>query len=322
MWSGVWLSLPSFSQLLISGLRRLSRPCAQLRPSCSVSNLDGTSYRLILIACRCSVRANNFMVWIQEETLSKGWGLVRDASTPALSPERFTRYSSCSVHSKCWKLWSASFCQMKRQLNLSDVCFFFFSLRAGFVVKLVNPNLSFLLADLSSVQSLQCFIVGQPNSVMSSIVWRALWSKWSCTSKHNFLLIMMGMSARELDVMDAEFRYNLLWLTAMNTRMLVGTWCVNVLLNGVKSLEDISSGGWSIQIFYLSKNSNTTVSNTPFQVKILYYWLKASNYAPCECYAECYILYYLITIMVALMSEQHCNVVAGICWSYILCVKS
>lgn len=39
------------------------------------------------------------MVWIQEKTLIKGCDLVRDASTPALSPESFTRYSSCVFRS-------------------------------------------------------------------------------------------------------------------------------------------------------------------------------------------------------------------------------
>lgn len=96
----------------------------------------------------------------------------------------------------------------------------FFRLWTRFVVKLVNLNLSFFiyffywLFDLLSVQCFHCLLVGQPESMMSGAVWRESLSKWSSTSKHGSLLPV-----------------------SQNLKHAGWNWCVNVLLNRVKSLD-------------------------------------------------------------------------------------
>lgn len=86
---------------------------------------------------------------------------------PGTAAARFTP----SVRS----LRSASFCQMKRKLNLSDVCFFVFCFFNQFVSRFCLWNWStsichfYWLFDLSSARRFHCLLVGQPESVMSSV---------------------------------------------------------------------------------------------------------------------------------------------------------
>lgn len=133
--------------------------------------------------------------WSKRRSPMKGWSLVRDASTPALSLERFTRYSSCSVH-------SVQVLEVVISLILSD------EEAVGCVQGVFSPVCVqvllrnwltsichfYWLLDSWSKWCFHCLPAGQPEITRRVFFWRALWLKWSHshkqTNKHDFRLIM------------------------------------------------------------------------------------------------------------------------------------
>lgn len=122
----------------ISRCRKNSQGLAA--PKKKTKKLLGTSCRQSWTsAARRSVIANTSTVLIQEEIGVKGWDLVRDAFKRAPSPERYTRYGSCSVG---FRSFHQPHCVRWRGSVMCLMLFFFFVLSSVCYVQVLLWNWS------------------------------------------------------------------------------------------------------------------------------------------------------------------------------------
>lgn len=143
---------------------------------------------------RCSEEQNRFL-WSgsirRGEFLMKGWGLARDASTPAPSLERFTRYSSRLDH-RVLKVAIILIILLDKEVDGGFECFW-----TDFV-ELVSPNLSFSVV----IWFIKCSVSYSVNLILSQGALFDGCRGWEIFHMYEVLWLVV---TRALDFMDWEF---------------------------------------------------------------------------------------------------------------------